>query len=85
MHGEEMLKHISRFLLSSTNHPVPIAMAIEGLVALCRSEVTDVATLWGVLSSSQWKVVDDGRYVLCTVSLVPSVSSISVQYACEGK
>lgn len=59
-----MLSHISKFLLNSTTNPLPVAMVIEGLVALCHSEVTDVATLWGVLGGShhsQWKLVNDGR------------------------
>ena len=65
LHGEELLSHISKFLLNNTSSsPLPVAMVIEGLVALCRSEVTDVATLWGVMENphhSQWKVVDDNR------------------------
>ena len=76
VHGEEMLKHISKFLLGSTSHALPIAMVIEGLVALCRGEVTDVATLWGVLDGprhSQWKLVDDKRLKLALAARKNSI------------
>lgn len=66
VHGEDMLRHISRFLKDKSSNPLPVAMVIEGLVSLCQSEVTDVATLWGVLGSphhSQWRVMDDNRLV----------------------
>lgn len=53
VHGEEMLNHISKFLLVTAGDPLPIAMVIEGLVALCECEVTDVGTLWGVLGGQQ--------------------------------
>ena len=66
MHGEQMLSNISKFLLNSKSNPITVSMVIEGLVALCHADVTNVSTLWGVLSTSHHshiKLVDDNRSV----------------------
>ena len=71
VHGEQMLSNISKFLLNKESNPLPVAMVIDGLVALCRADVTDVATLWGVLSKprhSHMKLVDDNRSVVSIAS-----------------
>ena len=65
-----MLSHISKFLLVSTSNPLPVAMVIEGLVALCQCEVMDVGTLWGVLGGqhhSKTLVHDTRSVLLCIV------------------
>lgn len=65
VHGEEVLNHISKFLLITTGDPLPITMVIEGLVALCECEVTDVGTLWGVLGGQHHSrtLLQDNRSV----------------------
>ena len=64
-HGEETLSLISG-LLSASHDPLPVAMVIEGLTALCSSEVVDVVTVWGVLGQ---RLASDGRCLLWFTSL----------------
>lgn len=65
LHGEEMLSHISKLLSVDTGDPLHVVMAIEGLVALCQSEVMDVGTLWGVLDAQHYSrtLLQDTRSV----------------------
>ncbi len=44
-----MLNLISRTLSSRYHDAVQVAMALEGVVSLCRHEVVDVVTVWAVL------------------------------------
>ncbi len=58
-HGEEMLAFISKILTSHYHEAAVVAMALEGVVSLCLSEVVDVVTVWGVLGSGRKLSSDD--------------------------
>ena len=64
LHGEEVLR-LAYSCLSSRGScdQVTAAMAIEGLVNLCKCDVVDVVTLWSVIGEGGGKLSQDSRRV----------------------
>jgi len=50
LHGERLLSVLNGLVCS--RNAVVMSMAIEGLASLCKSEVVDIVTLWGVLGKT---------------------------------
>ncbi|XP_013419042.1 focadhesin isoform X2 [Lingula anatina] len=88
-HGADLLPVLSQLLTSCSTEgdAVPAGLALEGLYALCEAEVTDIRTVWNVLSS---KLANDKRpLVLCKLcdlfSLVPQLEVDTPEYQVFSK
>ena len=62
LHGEEVIGLVYSYLSSGgTSDPVTVAMAVEGLVSLCKCDVVDVVTVWSVIGEGGGRLGQENR------------------------